>query len=191
MSKAPAAAAVKAKPAVGAPVAAAAHAHGAPAGAARRSSGEDGGDDGDSVGSVNTNHAPSLTRADLLKPVASLNDASAANKSALLIHKLRLCSVLFDWNDSTGATPEQVQRDGRAKEVKRQQLLELVEYIGKNKNIYTEQVLQEIVNMVRRTHAHACMRTRAWERTHATLDPARLAAVEPARGRTTYELAYL
>lgn len=145
MSKAPAAAAVKAKPAVGAPAAAA---HGAPGGAARRSSGEDGADDADSAGSVNTNHAPALTRADLLKPVASLNDASAANKTALLIHKLRLCSVLFDWNDSTGATAEQVQRDGRAKEVKRQQLLELVEYIGKNKNIYTEQVLQEIVNMV-------------------------------------------
>lgn len=151
MSKAPAAAAVKAKPAVGAPAAAA---HGAPGGAARRSSGEDGADDADSVGSVNTNHAPALTRADLLKPVASLNDASAANKTALLIHKLRLCSVLFDWNDSTGATAEQVQRDGRAKEVKRQQLLELVEYIGKNKNIYTEQVLQEIVNMVGEQQRH-------------------------------------
>jgi serine/threonine-protein phosphatase 2A regulatory subunit B' len=119
------------------------------AGAARRSNGEDGGDDSNELGTgVNTNHGPALTRADLLKPIASLNDASAANKTALLIQKLRLCSVLFDWNENTGASAEQVQRDARAKEVKRQQLLELVEYIGKNKNIYTEQVLQEIVNMV-------------------------------------------
>lgn len=119
------------------------------AGSARRTSGEDGGDEQAELGTgVNTNHGPALTRADLLKPIASLNDASAANKSALLIQKLRLCSVLFDWNENTGASAEQVQRDARAKEVKRQQLLELVEYIGKNKNIYTEQVLQEIVNMV-------------------------------------------
>ena len=115
-------------------------------GSARRTSGEDG--DEDLGTGVNTNHAPAMTRADLLKPLASLNDASAANKTALLLQKLRLCSVLFDWNENTGASAEQVQRDARAKEVKRQQLLELVEFIGKNKNIYTEQVLQEIVHMV-------------------------------------------
>lgn len=152
MSK-PVASAAAAKPkATGAgSAAAAAPAPAASSGASRRANGEDGGDE-DALGTgVNTNHAPSLTRADLLKPLASLNDASAANKTPLLLQKLRLCSVLFDWNENTGASADQVQRDARAKEVKRQQLLELVEYIGKNKNIYTEQVLQEIVHMVRHT----------------------------------------
>jgi len=152
MSKTPLAAATKAKPAgsaAAAPgVAPAAAAPAASTGnSVRRPGGEDGGDEELGTG-VNTNHGPALTRADLLKPLQSLNDATAANKTALLIQKLRLCSVLFDWNENTGATAEQAQRDARAKEVKRQQLLELVEYIGKNKNIYTEQVLQEIVQMV-------------------------------------------
>lgn len=143
------AAAAKPKAAVGAGSASAAAPAPAASSGARRANGEDGGDE-DALGTgVNTNHAPSLTRADLLKPLASLNDASAANKTPLLLQKLRLCSVLFDWNENTGASADQVQRDARAKEVKRQQLLELVEYIGKNKNIYTEQVLQEIVHMVR------------------------------------------
>jgi hypothetical protein len=124
MSKVPpATVATKAKPAAAAPAAGAA----AAAGNTRRASGEDGGEEVEAAGTgVNTNHGPALTRADLLKPIASLNDASAANKTALLIQKLRLCSVLFDWNEYTGASPEQVQRDARAKEVKRQQLLELV-----------------------------------------------------------------
>jgi serine/threonine-protein phosphatase 2A regulatory subunit B' len=163
MSKAPAAtAATKAKPPAGSAAAAAppggmapaAVSAATPAAAAatsvrRPSEGTTGGgEDGELGTGVNTNHGPALSRADLLKPLQSLNDATPANKTALFIQKLRLCSVLFDWNETTGASAEQVQRDARAKEVKRQQLLELVEYIGKNKNIYTEQVLQEIVHMV-------------------------------------------
>jgi len=81
-----------------------------------------------------------------LKPIASLADASATNKPALFIQKLRLCSILFDWTDDANGS----QKDNRAKEVKRQQLLELVEYIGsaKNKNIFTEQALVGILAMV-------------------------------------------
>jgi len=105
------------------------------------------GEDGD--GAANQ-QIPVYTRADLLKPIPSLNDATPATRTSLLIQKLRLCSVLFDWSDPNPnqQSADAMARDVRAKEVKRQQLLELVEYIGKNKNIYTEQVLQEIINMV-------------------------------------------
>lgn len=85
----------------------------------------------------------SLSKSDLLKPIASLNDGGGS-RTPLFLHKLRLCCILFEWNE------EASQKDARAKEVKRQQLLELVEYIGngKNKNIYTDAVLAEIIQMV-------------------------------------------
>jgi hypothetical protein len=70
----------------------------------------------------------------LLSNQATFNETTAGGRPALLIHKLRLCTVMFDWYDDSS------QKDQRAKEVKRQILLELVDYIGKNKNIYTEQV---------------------------------------------------
>lgn len=55
----------------------------------------------------------------------------------------QLCTVLFDWTDDANA------KDNKAKEVKRHQLLELVEYISKNKGIFTDAVLSELMNMVR------------------------------------------
>jgi serine/threonine-protein phosphatase 2A regulatory subunit B' len=86
-----------------------------------------------------------LTKADLLKPIATFSETSSVNKPQLLISKLRLCQVMFDWYDDNNA------KDNRAKEVKRQQLLELVEFIGnvgKNKNVFNEAVLVQIIQMV-------------------------------------------
>lgn len=82
------------------------------------------------------------TKADLLKSVPTFQETGATNRPALFLLKLRLCQVMFDWTDEAGP------KDNRAKEVKRQQLLELVDYIGKNKNIFTEQTLVEIIKMV-------------------------------------------
>lgn len=82
-----------------------------------------------------------LTKADLLKPIPTFQETAGPHKQNLFIHKLKLCQIMFDWNESNLS-------DNRAKDVKRQQLLELVEYIGKNKNIYTDPVLTEIVQMV-------------------------------------------
>jgi serine/threonine-protein phosphatase 2A regulatory subunit B' len=92
-----------------------------------------------------TGEQKEVTKADLLKPIPSLD--SSSNKQALFIQKLRLCSITFDWTDDVDG----LQKDTRAKEVKRQQLLELVEFIGmvKNKAIFTEpDVLVEVVAMV-------------------------------------------
>jgi len=82
-----------------------------------------------------------LTKADLLKPIQSFQETPPANKAELFVHKLRLCQIMFTWNDES-------LKDMRAKDLKRQELLELVEYIGKNKGIYTEQSLPEITRMV-------------------------------------------
>ena len=82
------------------------------------------------------------TKAELLKPIPTFQETTAANRPALLLLKLRLCQVMFDWSDEAGP------KDNRAKDVKRQQLLELVEYVGKNKNIFNEVTLAEIIKMV-------------------------------------------
>ena len=126
-----------------------------------------------------------LTRADLLRPIPSLNDAvqpgqaspsaassssasaqpglglsspSASSKQALFIHKLRLCCVTFDWSKDDGSvlplpmtgpsSAGSLSRESRAKEAKRQQLLELLEYVGRAKSIYNDATLQELMHMV-------------------------------------------
>lgn len=83
-----------------------------------------------------------LTKADLLKPIPTFQDTNANARPNLFLLKLRLCQVSFDWSDEAGP------KDIKAKDVKRQMLLELVDYIGKNKNIFTEPALVEIVKMV-------------------------------------------
>jgi len=82
-----------------------------------------------------------LTKKDLLNAIPTFQDSASTDRHKLLVHKLRLCQVMFDWSDTDG-------KDHRAKEVKRQQLLELMDYIGKNKNIFSEQILVEIIKMV-------------------------------------------
>lgn len=87
--------------------------------------------------------APALSVSDLLKPISTLNEATG-NKPALFIQKLRLCSIMFDWTEE-----DKSHKDAKAKEMKRLQLLDLVDYLGKNKNIpMPEQTLTEIMKMV-------------------------------------------
>lgn len=86
-------------------------------------------------------HPPAqLTKSDLVKPISTFQETAGPHKQALFIHKLKLCQIMFQWDENIA--------DNRAKDVKRQQLLELVEYIGKQKNIYTDPVLTELVAMV-------------------------------------------
>ena len=134
-------------------------------------------DDDDEAASASSPHQ--LTRADLLKPIPSLNEPStppqaassssssssnavmspSSSKQALFIHKLRLCCITFDWSKddpsaaATALSPPlslnpNASKDARAKESKRQQLLELLDYIGKSKSIYNEQTLHELMRMI-------------------------------------------
>lgn len=99
----------------------------------------------DGASSQLTQHLPQrrLSKSELLKPMQQLSEAPASQRQQLLVQKLRLCCILFEWDDVSNA------RDSRPKEVKRQMLLELLEFVGKNKGIFTDVVLVELMNMVR------------------------------------------
>ena len=137
--------------------------------------GVNGADDGEEEDEDPSASPHQLTRADLLKPIPSLADTSTPSqppsssassptaastaKQALFIHKLRLCCITFDWSKddpSAAATAMSsplalnpaASKDARAKEAKRQQLLELLDYIGKSKSIYNDTTLHELMHMI-------------------------------------------
>lgn len=58
----------------------------------------------------------------------------------LFLKKIAQCSVIFDFNDALS--------DLKGKEIKRQTLSELVEYITNNRGVITEPIYPEVVNMV-------------------------------------------
>lgn len=83
-----------------------------------------------------------LPASELLKPMTTFQETLPPQRAALFAQHLKLCSITFDWHNE--ASP----KDKRPKEVKRVLLLELVDFIGKNKNFYTERTLTGIIQMV-------------------------------------------
>ncbi|XP_034941327.1 serine/threonine-protein phosphatase 2A 56 kDa regulatory subunit gamma isoform-like isoform X2 [Chelonus insularis] len=76
-----------------------------------------------------------------LQKLPLISDAQQANeREELFIQKLRQCCVLFDFESDPLS-------DLKWKEVKRGALLEMVEYVTKNKNVITEAIYPEAVNM--------------------------------------------
>lgn len=67
-------------------------------------------------------------------------DVPSSEKQNLFIKKLNMCSVLFDFGDAT--------RDLKEKEIKRQTLLELVDYVSSANGKFPEVVVKEAVKMV-------------------------------------------
>lgn len=67
-------------------------------------------------------------------------DVPSSEKQNLLIRKLNLCSVVFDFTDPT--------KNLKEKDIKRQTLLELVDYITSANGKFTETVMQEVIKMV-------------------------------------------
>lgn len=65
-------------------------------------------------------------------------------RQELFIQKLRQCCVLFDFESDPLS-------DLKWKEVKRSALTEMVEYVSKNRDVITEPIYVEAVNMVRHT----------------------------------------
>lgn len=63
-----------------------------------------------------------------------------AERQDLFFKKLKQCCVIFDFSDLTS--------DLKGKEIKRQVLAELVEYISINRGCITENVYPEIIQMV-------------------------------------------
>ncbi|KAK7846626.1 putative thimet oligopeptidase, partial [Quercus suber] len=80
-------------------------------------------------------------------PVASFyealpgfRDVPSSEKQSLFIKKLNMCCVIFDFTDPTKYIKE--------KEIKRNTLLELVDYVTSVNGKYTETVMQEVITMV-------------------------------------------
>lgn len=78
----------------------------------------------------------------VLKDLPHLKDCSMQKREALFQQKLQLCSVIFDFEDVTS--------DKRGKDLKRQTLLELVDYVNNagGQKIFTEAMMPHIMNMV-------------------------------------------
>ncbi|KAK4488788.1 hypothetical protein RD792_004577 [Penstemon davidsonii] len=70
----------------------------------------------------------------------SFKDVPSSEKQLLFIKKVKMCCVLFDFTDPTKYLKE--------KEIKRQTLLELVEYITSANGKFLETIMQEVVKMV-------------------------------------------
>lgn len=70
----------------------------------------------------------------------SFRDVPNSEKQNLFIKKLNMCCVLFDFADAS--------KNLREKDIKRQTLLELVDYISSVNSKFTEVAMQEITKMV-------------------------------------------
>ncbi|XP_071738711.1 serine/threonine protein phosphatase 2A 59 kDa regulatory subunit B' eta isoform-like [Rutidosis leptorrhynchoides] len=84
------------------------------------------------------NEKPAVSNA--YEALPSLKDAPNAEKQNLFIRKMNLCCVVFDFTDPT--------KNLKEKEIKRQTLVELVDYASAPNGKFTDTVMQEIVKMV-------------------------------------------
>lgn len=84
----------------------------------------------------NGNSAVSTT----YEALPSFKDVPNSEKQNLFIRKLNLCSVVFDFTDPT--------KNLKEKEIKRQTLGELVDYVSSANGKFSETIMQEIVKMV-------------------------------------------
>ncbi|KAK9795235.1 hypothetical protein WJX73_009506 [Symbiochloris irregularis] len=88
---------------------------------------------------------PSLTEADAVRayaepPLPSLKDAAPNERLPLFIKKLHLCAFTFDHADQT--------KHVREKEIKRQALLDLVEFVNSGNGKFSEAVAEDVIFML-------------------------------------------
>lgn len=74
------------------------------------------------------------------EPLPSFRDVPPSEKQLLFVQKLHLCSFTFDFSDPT--------KHVREKEIKRQTLLELVDYANSGQGKFTEAVSEDIIFML-------------------------------------------
>jgi serine/threonine-protein phosphatase 2A regulatory subunit B' len=75
------------------------------------------------------------------EPLPLLKDVGSSEKQNLLIRKLGLCCVVFDFTDPS-------PKNAREKEMKRQTLLELVEFVGSYSGKFSDLFVEELMKMV-------------------------------------------
>ncbi|ONK71183.1 uncharacterized protein A4U43_C04F5740 [Asparagus officinalis] len=93
----------------------------------------------------NKNHQPLSSKingnlANTYEALPSFRDVPSAEKPNLFIKKLNLCCVVFDFTDPS--------KNLKEKEIKRQTLLELVDYVCSASGKFSESMMQEIIKMV-------------------------------------------
>ena len=102
------------------------------------------------VPSTDLSHLPrcrqsrSVTRDVLIHNLPALRDAPPASRKPLLLKKLRLCSFVFSFDESTLDSPQ----EAKEKELKRATLLELVNYLTVFKPSFTDDELAAIFDML-------------------------------------------
>jgi hypothetical protein len=74
------------------------------------------------------------------EPLPTFREVPASEKQQLFVRKLHLCAFTFDFTDQGKAV--------REKEIKRQTLLELVDYVNTGSGKFTEAVAEDIVFML-------------------------------------------
>jgi len=74
-----------------------------------------------------------------LEKLPQFGEVTLAERQDLFVRKIQQCCVLFDFND--------VFADLTGKDIKRQTLTELVEYVSSNRGVITEQLYPEVVRM--------------------------------------------
>ncbi|CAI5466773.1 unnamed protein product [Closterium sp. Yama58-4] len=74
------------------------------------------------------------------EPLPLFRDVGPQEKQALFIRKLHLCTYLFDFNDP--------MKNVKEKEIKRQTLLELVDYVNSGTGKFNEAVFEDITRML-------------------------------------------
>ena len=84
--------------------------------------------------------APEFVSRVYAEVLPGFRDVSNAEKQALFVRKLHLCAFTFDFSDAADHV--------REKEIKRQTLLELVEYVNTGQGKFTEAVSEDIISML-------------------------------------------
>ncbi|KAL9667219.1 hypothetical protein QQ045_001569 [Rhodiola kirilowii] len=74
------------------------------------------------------------------QPLPSFKEVPSSERPGLFIRKLNMCCVIFDFTDST--------KDVREKEIKRQTLLDVVDYVTSANAKFSESMLQHITKTV-------------------------------------------
>ncbi|KAJ3192130.1 Serine/threonine-protein phosphatase 2A 56 kDa regulatory subunit gamma isoform, partial [Entophlyctis luteolus] len=74
-----------------------------------------------------------------LERLPNFKDVSPSERAELFIKKIHQCNILFDFNDP--------MLDLKGKEVKKQTLTDLVDYITTSRGVITEPLYPEIINM--------------------------------------------
>lgn len=74
-----------------------------------------------------------------LEKLPSFHEVPSNNRQDLFVQKLKQCNVIFDFTNAS--------MDMRSKEIKREALHELLEYVTNNRNVITEPLYSKVIDM--------------------------------------------